>query len=69
MKSQAGKESKMFCKDNSSTNGSVEKSPVHYIKRTVRAGVSCSSVVEHWRLKPGGLGLIHSDGWLFDFSL
>ena len=42
---------------------------MHYIKRTVRAGVSCSSVVEHWRLKPGGLGLIPSDGWLFDFSL
>ena len=60
-----GKRKQDVCKDNSSTNDSVEKLPMHYMKRIVRAGVSFSSVVEHWWLKLGGLGLIPSDGWLF----
>ena len=59
-----GKRKQDVCKDNSSTNDSVEKLPMHYMKRIVRAGVSFSSVVEHWWLKPGGLGLIPSDSWL-----
>ena len=41
------------------------KSPVQFVKRIVGAGGSCSSVVEHWQLKPGVLGLIPSDYRVF----